>query len=71
MRDIPKRAITSFDIMSEEELAKGRGITREQLGTLRAGRYAQPFRGPDFDAAQNIAQGGTGQPISSTHGKCA
>ncbi len=42
-------------------------VTRDQLGDLPAGPWADRFQSPPFDAAADIQQGGTGVPISRPH----
>lgn len=37
-------------------------VTREDLGNLRAGPYADPFRPPPFDPMIDVQHGGTGVP---------
>lgn len=32
-------------------------VTRDQLGTLRAGRWSDPFRPPHYDRASEVLQG--------------
>jgi hypothetical protein len=39
-------------------------VTRDQLGNLPAGPWADPFRPPPFDPVADIQQGGTGKPIT-------
>ncbi len=39
-------------------------VTRDQLGNLPAGPWADRFRPPPFDAAADIQQGGTGVPLT-------
>ncbi len=43
----------------------GHTVTRDQLGHLPAGPWADRFRPPPFDPVADIQQGGTGVPITS------